>query len=102
MTAAPRPGPTARPGPLSGALSVEWCAITHHSASNAPLNEGGDGSERRVEVRGNATAEEVAAVVAALAGYAESPSTVDSPYERWRRARVAAIRRTDVHPPAPR
>jgi hypothetical protein len=56
----------------------------------------------RVEVRGNATAEEVAAVVAALAGYAESPSTVDSPYERWRRARVAATRRTEVHAPAPR
>ena len=42
-----------------------------------------------VEVRGNATAEELAAVVAALAEY---PSIVDSSYERWRRARLAAIR----------
>ena len=95
----PPDGPNpARPGQLSGALSAEWRVITHHSASNAPLNEGSD----RVQVRGNATAEEFAAVVAALARHADSPSNVDSPYERWRRVRVAAIRRTDVHPPAPR
>ena len=46
-----------------------------------------------IAVRGNATDDELAAVLAALA---DRPSTVDNPYERWRRARVAAIRRTDV------
>ena len=72
------------------------------TAAHQEVSEVSEGSSDRVEVRGNAAAEALAAVVAALAGYAESPSTVDSPYERWRRARVAATRRTDVHPPAPR
>ena len=45
-----------------------------------------------LEVRGNATAEEVAAVLAALrqltqAQRADQPGT----YERWRRARLAAV-----------
>ncbi len=43
-----------------------------------------------VRVRGQATREEVAAVLAALARPADAPSA----YERWRRQRLAAIRRT--------
>ncbi len=45
-------------------------------------------------VRGNATPEELAAVLAALA---ERPAV--APYERWRRGRIAALARPDSAPP---
>ena len=47
-----------------------------------------------VRVRGNATAEELAAVFAALA---ERPAL--TPYERWRRTRIAALSRPASAPP---
>lgn len=51
-------------------------------------------------VRGTATADEVAALLAALA---RRPSTVDDdPYERWRRGRIAALARGRVVGPPPR
>ncbi len=82
MSAAPRPDSS------SGARTVEWCDTTHHSSHNAPLNEKGTGAA--IEIRGNATVEELAAVVAALAEY---PAGADSRYERWRRGRVTALGR---------
>jgi hypothetical protein len=45
-------------------------------------------------VRGDATAEEVAAVVTALSG--RRPARVVSGYERWRRGRLRALGHTDV------
>lgn len=45
-----------------------------------------------IEVRGNATADELVAVMAALN---ERPSTVDDRYERWRRSRIAAVANRD-------
>jgi anthranilate phosphoribosyltransferase len=44
-----------------------------------------------VVVRGTATNEEIAAVLAALHTREPQPSTV-SAYERWRRGRIAALR----------
>lgn len=44
-----------------------------------------------VEVRGNATPEELAAVLAVVANLGGQPR-VDA-YERWRAARLAALRR---------
>ncbi len=100
MSAAPRPRDVSaapRPISLSGANLVEWCDTTHHSSRNAPLNENGadgtsgtGGTGPAIEIRGNATVEELAAVVAALAEY---PAVADSTYERWRRGRLAALRR---------
>jgi hypothetical protein len=52
-----------------------------------------------VTVRGNATADELAALLAALA---RRPSAVDDPYERWRRGRIAALARSRVVGPPPR
>jgi 2-polyprenyl-6-methoxyphenol hydroxylase-like FAD-dependent oxidoreductase len=49
-----------------------------------------------IRVHGNATAEELAALLAALADH--HPSTVDSPYERWRRGRIAAAQRAEDGP----
>jgi hypothetical protein len=51
----------------------------------------------RVRVRGNATSEEVAAVLAVLVraeatGPTGSPAPLD-PYTRWRSGRLAALRR---------
>jgi hypothetical protein len=46
-----------------------------------------------VTIRGNASAEDVAAVLATLAELAQRTPTVD-PYERWRRTRLAALRPT--------
>ena len=45
-----------------------------------------------IEVRGNATADELVAVMAALN---ESPSTLDYRYERSRRIRIAAVANRD-------
>jgi hypothetical protein len=45
----------------------------------------------RVEVRGNPTAEEVAAVLATLAGLT-ARNRGPSRYELWRRGRMAALR----------
>jgi hypothetical protein len=42
-----------------------------------------------IGVRGNPTADDLAALMAALA---ERPSTVDDPYERWRRGRLTALK----------
>lgn len=47
-----------------------------------------------VEVRGNATADEVAAVLASLAEIA-ARTVAPSRYERWRQERIVALRRTD-------
>ncbi|HEY2983021.1 MAG TPA: hypothetical protein VGJ38_02635 [Jatrophihabitantaceae bacterium] len=44
-----------------------------------------------IEVRGNATADELAAVMAALK---ERPAQ-DDRYERWRRGRIAAVANRD-------
>ena len=43
-----------------------------------------------VEVRGNATAEELAAVLAVVAQRDAAPPRMH-PYERWRKARLAAL-----------
>jgi hypothetical protein len=48
---------------------------------------------RAIRVRGNATAEELAALLAALADH--QPATVDGSYERWRRGRIAAVSRDE-------
>ncbi|SHF98976.1 Acyl-CoA carboxylase epsilon subunit [Jatrophihabitans endophyticus] len=45
-----------------------------------------------VRVRGAATAEELAAVVAVVRARGEGPSRPDDPYLRWRRTRLAALR----------
>jgi hypothetical protein len=82
---APSP-PTA---PLSGAVRVEWCDTSHHSTDNAPLNG-------VVAVRGNATTDEIAALVTALA---RRLSRVHDRYERWRRNRIAAVARRPSAPP---
>jgi hypothetical protein len=50
-------------------------------------------------VRGNATPDEIAAVRAALR---RRRSTVEDPYERWRRGRIAALDRSRVSPAPPR
>jgi len=50
--------------------------------SPAPLDE-------VVGVRGAPTPDEIAALLAALTRH---PPTVDDPYERWRRQRIAALR----------
>jgi len=52
-----------------------------------------------VTVRGNATADELAALLAALA---RRPAAVYDPYERWRRGRIAALARSRVVSPPPR
>lgn len=46
-----------------------------------------------VRVSGGATAEEVAAVVAALSARAGAPREVRDGYEGWRRGRLAALGR---------
>lgn len=46
--------------------------------------------EQGVQVRGPATAEEVAAVLAALR-LAERPRDLRSKYEQWRRVRIRAL-----------
>lgn len=46
-----------------------------------------------VEVRGNATADEVAAVLAALSKRATDQAREPDRYERWRRTRLAAVSR---------
>ena len=48
-----------------------------------------------VRVRGNATAEDVAAVLTALSTRSEEPMDVSGGYETWRRVRFEALRRTD-------
>jgi hypothetical protein len=46
-----------------------------------------------VQVRGNATAEEVAAVVAAVSTRGDArPKQLHDPYARWRATRFAALR----------
>jgi hypothetical protein len=45
-----------------------------------------------VEVRGNASAEEMA-VVLALVSRSPEPAAVPTAYETWRRTRLAALRR---------
>ena len=50
-----------------------------------------------VSVRGNATAEELAAVLAVVSR-GEAPARPD-PYTRWRHTRQAALRRTDATMP---
>jgi hypothetical protein len=75
---------------LIGAVRVDWCDTSHHSTDNAPLNG-------VVAVRGNATTDEIAALVTALA---RRMSRVDDRYERWRRNRIAALaRRLSTAPP---
>jgi len=74
---------TAAPVSLSGAFPVEWCDTTRHSTDNAPLNG-------VVEVRGAATVDEVAAVVATLARGRRPPA--QDAYEQWRRRRIVATR----------
>jgi len=69
--------------PLSGAFRVEWRVISRHSTDNAPLNG-------VVEVRGAATVDEVAAVVATLARGRRPPA--QDAYEQWRRRRIVATR----------
>lgn len=53
-------------------------------------------------VRGNATADELAALTALLAALARRPASVDDPYERWRRGRIAALARSRVVAAPPR
>jgi anthranilate phosphoribosyltransferase len=48
-----------------------------------------------VRVRGNATPEDVVAVLTALSARPETPMDADAGYEAWRRVRVEAVRRTD-------
>lgn len=49
----------------------------------------------QISVRGNATAEELAAVVAAVARRQAAGLSSDEPsrYEQWRQARIAVLRR---------
>jgi hypothetical protein len=51
-----------------------------------------DSAPDPVRVSGGATAEEVAAVLAALRHGAADDRTVPSPYVRWRRTRLRALR----------
>jgi hypothetical protein len=53
-------------------------------------------------VRGNATADELAALTALLAALGRRPSPVDDPYETWRRGRIAALARSRVAATPPR
>ena len=48
-----------------------------------------------VRVRGNATSEDVAAVLTALSTRQEQAMDADGGYETWRRVRVEALRRTE-------
>jgi hypothetical protein len=49
----------------------------------------------QVRIRGNASAEEIAAVLAMLSRRTEDPADGrPGPYERWRRARIAAVGET--------
>jgi len=48
-----------------------------------------------VRVRGNATAEDVVAVLAALSTRPEEPMGPDAGYQAWRRVRIEALRRTE-------
>ena len=47
-----------------------------------------------VRVRGNATPEDVVAVLTALSARPETAMDGDAGYEAWRRVRVEAVRRT--------
>jgi acyl-CoA carboxylase epsilon subunit-like protein len=51
-----------------------------------------------VRVHGNATAEELGAVLAVLAAGAAPPAPAE-PYARWREGRRAALIRHPEHPP---
>jgi hypothetical protein len=48
-----------------------------------------------VRVRGNATAEDVVAVLTALSTRQEKAMDAGGGYETWRRVRVEALRRTE-------
>jgi hypothetical protein len=50
-----------------------------------------------VRITGSPTAEDVAAVTAVVAALAQRPDE-PSPYEHWRRTRVAALERSRVAP----
>jgi hypothetical protein len=86
--------------PLSGDFPAQWRPIGRHSADKPPLNEVRE-PLNEVRVRGDATAEEVVAVLAVLgravpAGVAAGPSG----YELWRRGRLHALANGSVSPRA--
>ncbi len=57
-----------------------------------------------IEVRGGANAEEIAALLAALADRTPAPdqAAAGDRYERWRAGRLAALRHTQIPHPPPR